>query len=78
MFGGFDGEAAEAARRTRFLLRRSDPEFLEVMKVPVPVAEPALVAVEPPPSLPRRSRRVRGLDAEFEEVVRVARRRRLS
>ena len=73
MFGVADIEAMALARRTRFLLRRRDPEYLEIVSI-------AAVPPPPPPVLPpvglRRSRRVLGLAAEYEEVA--TRRRKLS
>ena len=75
LFGVPDVVGAERARRSRFLLRRADPLYLEVISAAfVPVAVPA-----PLPSAPvRRSRRVMGLDAEYEEILPASRRRRLS
>ena len=85
LFGVFDGASAESARRSRFLRRRLDPEFLEVVRVQVPVAAPVSVVVDvedetavSPPSSLRRSRRVAGLGAEYDEVLRVSRRCRYS
>ena len=73
LFGVVDVVAVERARRARFLLRRRDPEFLEV--VSGSAAAPPLP--EPQPVALRRSRRVLGLDAEYEEVVPIPRRRKL-
>ena len=86
LFGAFDAASAEGARRSRFLLRRRDPEFIEIVRMPEPVVAPVVIViddddvveVEVPPVAPRRSRRVRGLDAEFDEIVRASCRRRLS
>ena len=77
LFGGFDAEVAEQARRLRFILRRRDPEFLEiVVGIAAPVEGPGALLPVLPPALPRRNRRVRGLEAEFDEVVAPASRRR--
>ena len=85
LFGVFDGASAENARHSRFLRRRLDPEFLEVVRMPVPITDPVLVVADSddeapalPPSSLRRSRRVAGLGIEYEEVLRVSRRRRFS
>ena len=88
LFGCFDQAAADRARRVRFLLRRRDPEYLEVLKVPVTGSESAAVGdvdavvVSAAPAGSggevRRSRRVRGLDAEFSEILRASCRRRVS
>ena len=72
LFGVFDTASAERARRIRFLLQRSDPEFLEVLGTVFAPAPP--VAVSPL----RRSRRVLGLAAEFDDVAPPARRQRVS
>ena len=83
-----DVELAENARRRRFLLRRCDPEFLEVFSslrvavggegVFVADAEPVDAGVGAAPVGVRRSRRVAGLGAEYDEVLRGPRRQRLS
>ena len=88
LFGCFDQAAADRARRVRFLLRRRDPEYLEVLKVHVSDSGPsavgdvaAVAAVAAPAGSEgevRRSRRVRGLDAEFSEILRASCRRRVS
>ena len=74
LFGEYDINAAESARRLRFLRRRSDPEFLEVMALPVRALAPDL---SPPVPL-RRSRRVLGLGAEYDTIEPPLRRPRLS
>ena len=48
LFGAYDGVGAERAHRARFLLRRQDPEFLEVIPH-VAAAAPVDVPVAPPP-----------------------------
>ena len=77
-FGVYDDVGAERARKARFLLRRRDPEFLEVIQS---AAAHADGPVAPPPAvLPvslRRSRRVLGLEAEFEGLAPAARRCRV-
>ena len=87
VFGVHDAALAECARRRRFLLRRRDPEFLEVFSSVRVVADGGaveVVAVVPvvevagAPVGVRRSRRVAGLDAEFDEVLRGPRRQRSS
>ena len=89
IFGKHDEGAAEAARQRRFILRRRDPEFLEVFSDLRVCVVPAIgevgagdvgcaVGVAPVDSGLRRSRRVLGLDAEFDEIVRGSHRRRLS
>ena len=96
IFGEHDAELAEVARRRRFLLRRLDPEFLEVFStlrvcsapvggdvvggvgVAVAVEEPVVADVGAAFAGVRRSRRVAGLDAEYDEVLRGPRRQRLS
>ena len=77
LFGVPDVVAAERARRARFLLRRLDPEYLEVISAPsAPAAGPELLPPVPQPVL-RRSRRVLGLEAKFEEILPDPRRRRV-
>ena len=73
LFGAYDAAVVEDARRLRFLRRRSDPEFLEIVDIPVPDLAP----VVPPPVPLRRSRRVLGLGAEYEEIEPPRHRRRL-
>ena len=83
-----DSDGAAAARRRRFELRRRDPEFLEVfssLRVSGVLLADAVSAdsVAPPAHVEevhglRRSRRFLGLEAEYDEIVSVSRRRRLS
>ena len=64
----------------RFLLRRQDPEYLEVVSPVVSAAAVSASVAPSPAEVPdvlRRSRRVRGLEAEFEGLSPVARRPRL-
>ena len=96
IFGVHDVELAENARRRRFLLRRRDPEFLEVFSslrvcaapvgdgvvggdgAAVAVVEPVVSDVGAAGVGVRRSRRVLGIDAEYDEILRSSRRQRLS
>ena len=71
LFGIADVEAMVLARRTRFLLRRQDPEYLEIIST----AAASPPSPELPPAGLRRSRRVLGLSAEYEDVA--VRRRKL-
>ena len=88
IFGVPDLEGAAAASRRRFELRRRDPEFLEVLSSLQVFGVPfvgAASADSVAPAAPveevrglRRCRRFLGLEAEYDEIVRVSRRRRLS
>ena len=78
LLGVSDAVAVERARRARFLLRRRDPEFLEiVLGMVAPADAPGSSPPGPRPVALRRSRSVMGLEAEYEEVIPDPHRRRL-
>ena len=80
IFGSFDATGVEHARRERFLRRRQDSEFLEVIAPVYSVSAdlaPAVVVSVDVVVLPRRSRRLLGLDVEYESLAPVPRRPRL-